>query len=625
MRFWQLRSEGYFLLVGFLVSLAVTLMYIVPWLPEFPGDDLEHSWQLGMNYASAHGMSFGQDILFTFGPFSAVYTKNYYPGLFGWTVAISSFIGLFLSLSFLRVTSKNISGSIFLLVWGGLISVIASLYLRDALFLIVPFMTFLVIRIDFIEGRLSVLAVMGLVALACITLVKGTFAISSIVLLGLLFLLQAPWRIRVAPVIIYVSTVIALWLAAGQTLPGLVSHALGILPIVSGYTDAMSTTGSIWTVLIYIVGCLLALLISLGFKSIPTSLALAATLFFSFKGAYVRQDIHEIIAAGMLALTSCILLALWLRWSTVVLAAVSVLLSVVTYNNQIGLPVSVFFGEFRSQALRSVNSISSMLSNPESLREIFLSRMNGMASQNVLPRFEGTVDIYSFRQASLLAHNVNWTPRPIIQSYAAYNGILARINAEYLSRNTRPANLLFNIEPIDGRYSAMDDGLSWPEIWANYELKDRFSSGLHFVSAAHSKAVVFEDSKIIHADLGEEIDVSAESSGLLWANIDVKKNLLGKFVSLIFRAPRLYIELKTIDGKTESFRYLAQVGTAGFLLSPKISSTDEFQTISTRIESGESIVQSVTSIRIYQEESWIKAFDENIEVKLAPMKIVLVR
>jgi hypothetical protein len=46
-----------------------------------PGTSLDPSWGMGMIQALVQGAQFGQDLVFTFGPYSFLYTKAYHPAL----------------------------------------------------------------------------------------------------------------------------------------------------------------------------------------------------------------------------------------------------------------------------------------------------------------------------------------------------------------------------------------------------------------------------------------------------------------------------------------------------------------------------------------------------------------
>jgi hypothetical protein len=61
-------------------------------------------------------------------------------------------------------------------------------------------------------------------------------------------------------------------------------------------------------------------------------------------------------------------------------------------------------------------------------------------------------------------------PRPVFQSFSAYTPTLAALNAEHLRSPRAADNVLFDIESIDGRLPAMDDGRSWAPLWARYAL-----------------------------------------------------------------------------------------------------------------------------------------------------------
>src|SRR5260364_219639 len=70
---------------------------------------------------------------------------------------------------------------------------------------------------------------------------------------------------------------------------------------------------------------------------------------------------------------------------------------------------------------------------------------------------------YLFVQSVLLLTAGNlWSPRPVIQSHGAYTPKLARLNELHLLSERAPNNIVFKVEPIDGRLASLEDGLSWP-------------------------------------------------------------------------------------------------------------------------------------------------------------------
>ncbi|WP_439683296.1 hypothetical protein [Cupriavidus oxalaticus] len=103
-------------LVAVMFMTAVVLLFVMPWAPQFPGEDLERSWQLGLNYAAANGLRFGADVIFTFGPFSAAYTRNYFPNIFFWAQSISALLGVVLLACKWRMRSVDRGNTLYFMV-----------------------------------------------------------------------------------------------------------------------------------------------------------------------------------------------------------------------------------------------------------------------------------------------------------------------------------------------------------------------------------------------------------------------------------------------------------------------------------------------------------------------------
>ena len=80
----------------------------------------------------------------------------------------------------------------------------------------------------------------------------------------------------------------------------------------------------------------------------------------------------------------------------------------------------------------------------------------------------GSVDVFGFHQAHALINGLNYRPRPVFQSYVAYNSQLARLNEEYYQSKEAPEYVLFELAGIEHRFPALDDGLALRTLLANY-------------------------------------------------------------------------------------------------------------------------------------------------------------
>ena len=82
-----------------------------------------------------------------------------------------------------------------------------------------------------------------------------------------------------------------------------------------------------------------------------------------------------------------------------------------------------------------------------------------------LPKVHGSVDIYPWGQSFLLARDMDYRPRPVIQSYLAYTQKLEELNAAHLRGKNAPDWIFFSFGTIDDRYTSLDDApLSGPNF-----------------------------------------------------------------------------------------------------------------------------------------------------------------
>jgi hypothetical protein len=64
----------------FYIFLAVTTLAVfIPLNPRMPSRGVDASWQFGMNQAVARHLSFGKDVMFTYGPYASIGTRTYDP------------------------------------------------------------------------------------------------------------------------------------------------------------------------------------------------------------------------------------------------------------------------------------------------------------------------------------------------------------------------------------------------------------------------------------------------------------------------------------------------------------------------------------------------------------------
>lgn len=85
-----------------MLAVVALFLFISPFFSSFAGGGgLDSAWIIGLNQGFADGLVFGRDLVFTFGPYASVYSREYNPGsntiaLFGSICLATAFVVQFL-------------------------------------------------------------------------------------------------------------------------------------------------------------------------------------------------------------------------------------------------------------------------------------------------------------------------------------------------------------------------------------------------------------------------------------------------------------------------------------------------------------------------------------------------
>lgn len=582
----QRRSAMSVVLRILLVS-AIVLCYL-PLSTSFPANNLDSAWQWVMNEAVARHMVIGHDVIFTFGPYASVYTHQFHPATDGLDMGGSLVLGLAFGSGLVALAEGRQK---WLLV-AALVAILLNNTLRDPFYLALPpLLLVLTARIEM--RRDSPLAlhtswlttsaqILLIASLGILPLIKGSFGALSIALAGLCFLLQ--WRSNppkaVIGAAIFLAALVGGWAITGQPLEAIPRYFLSMRPIISGYTDAMSTRGGYNELIVYVLSAAFvtgttyvtatkhATLPGLGLL-----LGVALALFVTFKAGFVRHDAHALIAFGTLMFIEIFIAFLCSRR----LAVVLVVLAIGGY-----LFADNHYTPLRTQPARMSNVVSAIargvekrLDGKTSMIAEYTANVAAIRTAFPLPALPGTWDVYSYSQSILLANNVPWSPRPVFQSYSAYGPELAKLNAAHLRGPSAPDNILFSVSPIDGRLPALEDGLSWLTLVNDYSQQSRIGDYVVLRHDRGASPAALKPLTQVNMQLGQSLPVPPGNTPI-WAKLDLTPSIAGRIANVLFAAPEVRIELSFADGRTESYRYIASMGATGFLVSPLIRNTDDF-------------------------------------------------
>lgn len=595
-----------------LLMLTVTLI-CMPLAPLMPEWGLDASFALAVGQAQADGLVFGRDVIFTLGPYAPLYTALYQPSTDTLMLAASALLAGGYVIALWQLRPKG---------WTALVAValLASLFSsRDALLLCYPLIALLAL----IQGKRGAL-LLG-VPFGLLLLTKGSLLPLCVLALtsGIFVLWRQGERWRALHFLAgAVLAIPLLWVLAGQPLAALGNYWVNQLPLISGFGEAMSTSGPLWQIMLWLSVALVAAL-CLSLQPWNTSgrwlwlLNLSALLFVAFKAGFVRHDMHVLIASNSLLLVACVLLG----WGRRALSCVALLAALLGWQQ---LDVMYPYPDRPALQTRawhffsnSAAALYSRITEPQRLEQRYSAALASLQQRYQFPAFQGAVDIYSANQAELLASGNRWQPRPIFQSYTAYTPGLLAINRAHVLSQTAAQHILFKVEPIDGRLPALEEGNSWPALLEHYRLDQQADNGYLYLSRrsnASSAAPASVPGSHIRGQMGQAI-ILPEPEQPSMASFRLHKTLYGRVMSLLYKTEPLRIGLELADGRHLDFRFIPGMASEPFLFSPAVLDTADFASLSQgdkRMQTGNAVV----ALNLYCPQgcqSWVAEYELQLQ------------
>ena len=588
-RFFENRPYGIdkvFIFWGAIVAfIAIT--------PVYPGvgfDALDRSWMFAMNVATARGMV-GKDVIFTYGPYGSIYTQQYFPQTNLTMLLGGAFLAVAISAGLLCLDRPG-----WRFAASGFALFLPTDFCMDTRFLCVPMvMLILAFRVSQPADRIANIQLnrftrvtLGLLAagLAILSLIKGTFAAASLgtIIIVFVVLFGAGFRRLAASCLaIFIVAIPVFWLLAQQPLASLPLFFSRELAIMGGYSAAMARSGPFWRIGLFLDCSLLLLvlnrrLFSADFRGMCLLAGIALLLYLGFDEGFIRYDFsHLPTAAGI---------AVMVGWGVVLCGPIAIapLVSLVAMLICWGLILQVYTGPtfagfinlldapYRTAARSIVARLEGTLDPARS----YADSLNAIRARQPLPVLPGPTDIYSYDQARLLAADLDWSPRPVLQSYSAYTPALLRLNAAHLLGVNAPRNVVFAIQPIDHRFPALEDGASWPLLLSGYRFTGYAGEAAILQRRLASGSFQLQLLVAGQYSMDQRIALPKPAGRILWAEIEIRPTLAGRIVNLLYKLPILYLSLQYPGGGIERYRYIEGMGETGFVIVPTVGNTRNF-------------------------------------------------
>jgi hypothetical protein len=190
-----------------------------------------------------------------------------------------------------------------------------------------------------------------------------------------------------------------------------------------------------------------------------------------------------------------------------------------------------------------------------------------------------TVDVFPWNILLLLQNNLNYHPRPVLQSYSAYTQYLENMNFEHYNSKNAPEFVIYEVAGIDNRYAFFDESKVNVALIKNYLLIETFDFDGRKVQLLQKK----QDFKPIKLEKIKEYAMLLNSPLVpqkdVFYEIGIYNSLSGKITSLFSHAPEIRLEMKTSDGYIKEYRTSKMLLETGIFCNQYISESKSLNSL----------------------------------------------
>lgn len=604
------KNEDVYRILISIYFFVVLIIITLPWAPlEILTEiDVDTSYRMILKHNQDLGLIFGKDVVITWGPLSHLVIYDLNPNN-----VINSLVFCLIFTAVISWAFYSIS-SAFKITWKDcfiifIVSIIFIVYDVLALIYIVSIPS--VLYILYLDGqkyqfpKITRHVLVILIAAAALTkfnyFLIGLFIVAMGSIIGVLERSE-----KRADLLLFVIYVLAFWTIANQPLSNFTDFIEMSLEVARGYGVGLSL---LWPKFPIIE---LILLGAFGIASLPylvttfrvvkrgnfskvlIGLSFLTLYAFAFKLGFTRisPGHFEQAIIGLLILGICLLVYSHNSYGVDILAkeklfrAFMVILPIglLTIFADLQYQKSYIKAGYLFIPLKKLETLPHTVSlkfsnitefSIDKLTKQYNNQMSEIKNKFMFPDLKGTVDIIGNSQALIIANEFNYKPRMSFQSVNTVTKKLSQINALTLKEN-KPEHIIYEYSTLDNRLPSLQENSTWEYIFKNYTPNQILHNHIIFDRSFQENLISKEYISVMDHlySFEENISIPSCSDCLgVWVEIVLDTNILGKLVSLFYKIPPLDINLQMPNGNIKNYRYLSDLGSIGFLISPHIDSS----------------------------------------------------
>lgn len=626
-QFFTWKINNFWLKFAYLLFLIV-LLFPFYRISEPATAGIDNSWRIALEMAHQKGLIFGKDLIYTYGPLGrltqriAISTTHF--ELFIFDIFCFTNVG-FLLYHFLPKPLRFYQ----LLIHFGFFLLISSIYGE--------WLSFILFYISIFSGLLFLKKQNHwfLIHAVCMGLINFYIKANyGVIALGFVFILLiysfASKRLSLQNLGLYLfGSVLSLIILAFILNTDLPSYFFSSIEIIKGYnesqsiypTDRLKAVASSYFVFVIFIAIFVVFIIKnlskkdFSIATLDSFFVLGCVGVCSFvliKYAFVRADDGHLMSFVRSASLPFLLLCFfggekWIKQAGWTLVSLNLISYIVFYQ-----PI---YGKITFPIADNLHTKSYIL--PEYFNNIFkkpYNPYNPSYPKEVLALIGNkTVDLVPNEISEIYLNRLNYNPRPVIQSYQAYNEFLDNKNQEKYLSNTAPDFVVYSIESTDNKYAWGDETLTTLALLQHYTPLKTWKNRLLLKKTNVVKSLKLISQTKHNWTLEKPFKISTDTSRNIVSVIKVKTsyNWFGKLLNLFFQPPHLNMELDLQDGTKTIYRTVPILLRKGLIINSKIDNVDDVVQI---FDKGHVKNKGISTIKFDEIVRRKAGFDTTIEI-----------
>ncbi|MFZ3231116.1 MAG: hypothetical protein WA160_12990 [Pseudobdellovibrio sp.] len=393
-------------------------------------------------------------------------------------------------------------------------------------------------------------------------------------------------------------TVTALWFLIYGNFSGIFDYIYGSAQFAMGQSESMSLpTNNNWILILASLICFISLPFYMNNQKVNLLYGIILLPYFSFFKYCFGRETHLSLSLFLTLLIYFFLfLILYVRQIKPIGLGIMLLTLFLFGLNTYQLGYMIFdpgsatapvswFVEQRSVITKSLEAVDSGLFL-RTENELKVKKYSELALEvNKLPADwineigADTIDFYPFELSYAAANTLNWTPRPVIQSFCAYTPYLDNLDTVFFNSAAAPKYILWdlawNMQSVDFAYILNDEPKTIMALFNHYKVIRKTAKVLLF--KRQEKNILGEVQQLYKVDIpwGFWIDVpNSDENGIYRVQLSYKRNVLGLIKKAIYNDNLYFIYYKFLDGRVIKHRLKLPNAKTGVWISPYVSELD---------------------------------------------------